>query len=252
VLPPSADNTNREISHIELDQEILAQPHVVATEEHELEIISATIEVQAAAPAWSLQQGIICYNERYYIPVTSPLLQDLLYSFDSSSPHLLTIGLHIATSTPTTQAFPSSILLLEAWPQLILPFAMIIFFDNNGQQFLSIEDTYICRQHANGHLQVSPANYNTDDLLFGMLQHFTTTPPTIVATALCRRIRGQVDAGQVQSLPHPPQVMQTLHFTGTLPGAAIYAARCIHEPTDGLGTNSYYISGHFGSCGYYF
>ena len=46
--------------------------------------------------------------------------------------------------------------------------------------------------------------------------------------------------------------MQALHFPGTLPGVAIYAARCIHEPTDGLGTSNYYISGHFGSCGYYF
>ena len=28
--------------------------------------------------------------------------------------------------------------------------------------------------------------------------------------------------------------MQTLHFPGTLPGAAIYVARCIHEPMEGL------------------
>jgi hypothetical protein len=46
--------------------------------------------------------------------------------------------------------------------------------------------------------------------------------------------------------------MQTLHFLGTLPGAAIYAARCIHEPMDSLGTNCYFISGYFGSCSYYF
>jgi hypothetical protein len=63
----------------------------------------------------------------------TPLLQDLLESFGSSSLHLLAVSLHTATSTPTMQAFPSSILLLEAWPQRILPFATIIIFDNNGQ-----------------------------------------------------------------------------------------------------------------------
>ena len=78
---------------------------------------------------------------------------------------------------------------------------MIVFFDNNGQQCLSIEDIYISRQHADGHPLVSPTNYDTGDLLFGTLQYFITTPPTIVATALCRRIMGQVDVGQVYSFP---------------------------------------------------
>ena len=102
-------------------------------DERVLQIISTTIEVQAAAKAWSLQHDIIRYNDRYYIPVTSPLLQDLLESLGTTSPHLLAIGLHTTTSTPTTQAFPSSILLLEEWPQRILPSATIIFFGNNGQ-----------------------------------------------------------------------------------------------------------------------
>jgi len=161
-------------------------------DERVLQIISTTIEVQAAAKAWSLQHDIIRYNDRYYILVTSPLLRDLLESLGTTSPHLLAIGLHTTTSTPTTQAFPLSILLLEEWPQHILPSATIIFFDNNGQQFLSIEDIYISRQHTEGHPLVSSANYDTGDLLFGMLQHFTTTPPTIVATTLCRRIMGKL------------------------------------------------------------
>ena len=46
--------------------------------------------------------------------------------------------------------------------------------------------------------------------------------------------------------------MQTLHFPGTLPGATIYAARYTHEPMEGSGTNSYFISGYFGSYHYYF
>jgi hypothetical protein len=129
---------------------------------------------------------------------------------------------------------------------------MIAFFDNNSQQFLSIEDIYISKQHADSHSLISLVNYDMGDLLFGTLQHFTMTPPTIVATALCRHIMGQVDAGQVYLFPQPPRVMQMLHFLGTLPGATIYAARYIHEPMEGLGTNSYYISSYFGSCHYYF
>ena len=43
-----------------------------------------------------------------------------------------------------------------------------------------------------------------------------------------------------------------LHFTGTLPGATLTAARHAHEPMLGSTTNSYYINGYFGSCSYYF
>ena len=137
IRPQSASTNTRAAAQIEPDQEILAQLRVAATKEREIQIISATIEVHAAAPAWSLQHDIVLYKERYYILVTSPLLQDLLESLGTTSPHLLAIGLHTATSTPTTQAFPSSILLFEEWPQRKLPSAMIVFFDNNGQQFLS-------------------------------------------------------------------------------------------------------------------
>ena len=74
IRPQSTGNNTRATTQIEPDQEILTQLRVATTEERELQIISATIEVHAAAPAWSLQHGIIRYNERYYIPVTSPLL----------------------------------------------------------------------------------------------------------------------------------------------------------------------------------
>jgi hypothetical protein len=112
-----------------------------------------------------------------------------------TTPHLLAVGFHIAASTPTTQAFPSSILPIEDWPQHILPSAIVIFFNSNDQQFLTIMDIYISRQHSHGHPLISPANYNTGDLLFGTLEHLTTTPPSTVTTALCRRITDQVDAG---------------------------------------------------------
>jgi hypothetical protein len=94
----------------------------------------------------------------------------MLEMLGTTSRHLLAIGLHTAASTPTTQAFPSSILLLEAWPQRILPSATVVFFDSNGQQFLSIEDVYINRQQIDGHPLISPTYDNTGELLFGSLQ----------------------------------------------------------------------------------
>jgi hypothetical protein len=51
---------------------IITQLHLAAM--NEIQIISATIAVNAAAPAWSPQQGVIFYNGCHDIPTTSPLL----------------------------------------------------------------------------------------------------------------------------------------------------------------------------------
>lgn len=169
TAPPRSDD-------IITDPAVLAQLRQAALDEPELQIIAFTIEVKAAAPAWWLQQGVILYNERYYISATSPLLQDLLESLGTTTPHLLVVSLHIAASAPTTQAFPSSIMLIEDWPHRILSSATVSFFDSNGRQFLTIEDTYINRQHTHGHMLISPSDYDTGDLLFGTLEHLTTTP----------------------------------------------------------------------------
>jgi hypothetical protein len=60
----------------------------------------------------------------------------MLESMAQTTPHLLAVGVHTTSSTPTTQAFLLSILLLEDWPQRV-------FFNSNGQQFRSIDDIYI-------------------------------------------------------------------------------------------------------------
>jgi hypothetical protein len=57
-------------------------------------------------------------------------------------------------------------------------------FDNNGQQFLTVGDIYSNRQHAQGHPLISLADYDTGDLLFGTLEHLTTTPLSKVLTTL--------------------------------------------------------------------
>jgi hypothetical protein len=60
----------------------------------------------------------------------------MLESMGKKTPYLPAVGVHTASSTPTRQAFLSSILLLEDWPQRV-------FFNSNGQQFRSIDDIYI-------------------------------------------------------------------------------------------------------------
>ncbi|CAD6227103.1 unnamed protein product [Miscanthus lutarioriparius] len=139
--PTSNCNRNKTLRSIDIS-DTLVQLRGASTDERELQIIYDTITLQAAAPAWTIREGVIYYNNRLYIPASSPLLQDILESIGTTAPHLPAIGLH-TTSSPTTQAFPSSILLLEAWTQRMLPSATVVFFDNNGQQFLSIKDVYI-------------------------------------------------------------------------------------------------------------
>jgi hypothetical protein len=109
--------------------------------------------------------------------------------------------------------------------------------DSNSQQFIFVVDIYIDRQHAHGHLLISPSDYEKGDLPFGTLEHLTTTPPSKVMTTLCRRITRQVHAGQV------------LHFTGILPGATLTAAHKIHGPMTGSRTFNY-IFGYIGSYQY--
>jgi hypothetical protein len=92
-------------------------------------------------------------------------------------------------------------LLIEDWTQHILSSATIVFFDSNEQQFFTVDDIYISRQHAHGHPLISPADYDKGDLTFGALEHFTTSLPSKVAIALCRRITGQIDAREVYIFP---------------------------------------------------
>jgi hypothetical protein len=69
ALPPWADYNTKAATHPDktTDPTILTQLRMTAMDEHELQIIFATIDVHAAAPAWSLQQGVILYNGCYYI-----------------------------------------------------------------------------------------------------------------------------------------------------------------------------------------
>jgi hypothetical protein len=53
---------------------VLVQLRGASTDERELQIVYDTIILQAAAPAWTIREGVIYYNDRIYMPASSPLL----------------------------------------------------------------------------------------------------------------------------------------------------------------------------------
>jgi hypothetical protein len=171
--------------------DILVRVRMASGDEHELQIIYDTIVVQAAALAWTIQEGVIYYDNRLYVLAISPLLQDSLESLDMIAPNLLAIGFHSAASDPALQVFLSSILLLEPWLTQPLPSATIVFFDNNGQQFISINDVNINVQES-GHPLISPAYDTTGDTLFGVIRQFDITPTSQVLATVCKHFRGIV------------------------------------------------------------
>lgn len=137
MLPLHVNDNTGAAPHLDVttDPAILTQLRLAALDKPELHIITATIKVKAAAPTWWLQQGVILYNGCYYIPTTSLLLQDRLESLGTTTPQLLAVSLHITAFMPTTQAFPSSIHIIEDWPHRIVSSATVIFFDSNNQHF---------------------------------------------------------------------------------------------------------------------
>jgi hypothetical protein len=92
-----------------------------------------------------------------------------------TAPHLLAIVFHSMASDPALQAFPSSILFLEPWATQPMPPAAVVLFDNNGHQFISVNNVNITHQES-GHPLVSPAYDTTGDTLFGVMRHFDTAP----------------------------------------------------------------------------
>ena len=121
---------------------------------------------KVARSNWYMEQGMIFYNGHYYLPATSsPLLPDLLESLHATNIWLMAIGFYTPTRV-ITSAFPNSILLTRDWPQHILLSAIICFFDDNGRQFLSIDDIYISNDDISGQPSISPLEHNMGAMLF--------------------------------------------------------------------------------------
>jgi hypothetical protein len=111
-------------------------------------------------------------------------LAQVTQNYSSASPsHRLPHGNIFTNNT----SFLSSVLLLNAWPQCILPSTIIVFFDNNGHQFLSIKDVQIGKEHTNGAPSISLTDMDIGALLFSTLI-LHKTPLTIIVVVLCCRM----------------------------------------------------------------
>jgi hypothetical protein len=91
----------------------------------ELRAIATAIIGSTTALAWSLDQGILFFDERFYLPAASPLLPNLLRTLlivgRTTNLRLLAVDFHIPPMTATfTYTFPVSVFMAREWPQGIL------------------------------------------------------------------------------------------------------------------------------------
>jgi hypothetical protein len=66
-------NTSEDAPHTNIS-DILVRLCMDSGDERELQIIYDTIAVQAAAPTWTIREGVIYCDNHLYVPATSPLL----------------------------------------------------------------------------------------------------------------------------------------------------------------------------------
>jgi hypothetical protein len=90
IAPLNVNNIDRVRQPVPLDLHnitdftMLTILRQVVADDSKLQIIFATIELQAMALARSLQHGVILYNGCYFIPTTSPLLKGVQESLQPS------------------------------------------------------------------------------------------------------------------------------------------------------------------------
>jgi hypothetical protein len=82
-------------------------------------IIALAIDDGTAAPAWSMDQGLIFFDSCLDIPAASSILADILQVLLHAGPRrmeLLALGLHLPLSTAHDNGAPTSTHLGHTWP----------------------------------------------------------------------------------------------------------------------------------------
>jgi hypothetical protein len=243
IDPRNVNNIDRErqLAPLDLDDitdfttlTILRQ---AVADDSTLQIIFVTIELQAVAPARSLQHGVILYNGRYFIPTTSPLLKGVQESLQPSpiAPQLLAVVLPTTTSLPTTldhNVSPSVVLLRRPWPQGTASPATIIFINDLSCLLLYIANVYIGLHYNEPHL--SPNAFTNGEFILGDMLILAITLSTMY-----HHFPGYILLS-IDNRPHDFASMpRTLH--------QLY----IDNGMGGMGTSNHYAFGSFGSFGSY-
>jgi hypothetical protein len=138
-----------------------------------------------------MDQGLLFFDGRLYIPAASPLLTDLLQIVKREGPagwELIALGCH---STPTLahhNKTPTGILLGCLWPTGTIPSVTIIFIDDLGRQLFRFDNVSIALHHGSNRQRLSPGEFDPRHFMFGVMLDLTTSPPTQPNAMIWRRV----------------------------------------------------------------
>lgn len=150
-------------------------------QQRELRRIAIAIDDGSVAPAWSMDQGLLFFDGRLYIPAISPLLPDLLQIVKREGPagwELIALGCH---STPTLahhNTTPTGILLGCLWPTGTIPSVTMIFIDDLDRQLFRVDNVSIALHHGSNRQRLSPGEFDPGHFMFGVMLDLTMSPPT--------------------------------------------------------------------------
>lgn len=125
------------LDHVDADNSVFASLRQAVLQQQELRHIALAISNGTTAPAWSLDQGLLFFDRRFYISAISPFLPDLLQMLLQGGPAhmaLIALGCHSPLMVPQLNAAPMAILLGRPWPQgSTINTARVVFLDNLGR-----------------------------------------------------------------------------------------------------------------------
>jgi hypothetical protein len=107
----------------------------------ELRHLTLAITQGTVAPAWSIDQGLLFFDGRFYIPDALPLLSDLLATISLGGPdnmRYLALDSHSPPMAPHHNSTPTGILLGHPWLQGIISSTMVLFTDGLGRQIFHV------------------------------------------------------------------------------------------------------------------
>jgi hypothetical protein len=165
----------------------------------------AAIAKGAAAPAWSMDQGLIFFNGHLYIPVVPFILANMLQVLLHAGPrHMepLALSSHLSSSTTHDIGVPTNILLGRS----TVSTTTAVFINNLGRQPIHVGNVYIapCADCDLHHLP--PNKFGGGHFMFGTMLDLTTTPPFHPSATTRLRIPAYIISNITISINRPPRM----------------------------------------------
>jgi hypothetical protein len=156
----------------------------------ELRHLTLAITQGTVAPAWSIDQGLLFFDGRFYIPDALPLLSDLLATISlggHDNMRYLALDSHSPPMAPHHNSTPTGILLGHPWLQGIISSTMVLFTDGLGRQIFHVNILIGLRPDSNQQ-RLSPDEFEKAYFMFGTMLDLTTTPTTCSNSTIWRRV----------------------------------------------------------------